>query len=295
MTTIIGDGTWFYNRAALMADSPERIARSVVSLFCSQALKAQATRFLLAFDGPQVFRHELWPLYKLGRKTHLSPAQIAESVANIKKALKIAGKVDSKREIYQHLQQTLEYVDKIGIPWIQPQKFEADDVLASAAHQIQGPVVLAAADKDLYQLLSPRVRMISQKYDPKIKKMVTRFINADRVVQEWGVPRELMLDLQTVIGDSGDTVPGIPGYGKAGTAKALVAHGSLKAWRSSDDPRGRALNNQVEHLRLNRKLVQLRTDVPIPQDLKLRPYEGDLDLPRSYKDLRASLLKTSLF
>lgn len=277
-------------------DATFQIAKSLVSMVMASAIKAKATHVLVAFDGPQNFRYDLWPLYKANRTDlKYTERQLLAALTDRKIAQKISGGRRAKG-IYDSLDLVLNYLEELKIKWVQPQTLEADDVMASVSALADGQtsIVLGTADKDIYQCLAQNVRILSSKYSQKKKKMVTSWVTESSVPEIWGVEAHQMIDLQTVIGDPTDMIIGVPGYGKTGTAKALTKHDSLAQWMQSDDPKGQALNDYKSHLQLNRKLVTLRTDAPIPQDLEV----GSTDLsnvPDSYAQFHRAMKHTSLF
>lgn len=287
-TTIVVDGNWLFNRAAFAAAGrPEAIAWNVVSMACADALFAKADSMLVGFDGHKVFRYELWPLYKISRKgVKLTKEQLKEAQANRKLAQSIASQHPGHRDIYQYLPLLQQYLTKLGIPWIHPPQFEADDVLASAAFQLDGRIVLDAPDKDLYQCLTKsNVRVLSTKH---VKGTMRReYITKDKVIEKYGVTPEQMIDYQTLVGDSIDYIQSVIGPKTA--AKLLAEHGSLKAILKADPK----LRKHKDQLVLNRQLVTLSTDVHLPR-IELGD-RTDVKAPKAYKEWRASLLRGSLF
>jgi DNA polymerase I len=170
-----------------------------------------------------------------------------------------------------------EVLEAYGVPALQRDGFEADDVLATAAARLSAehPVVILGSDKDLCQLVSDRVLLFVPDKD--------ELLGPDDVEAKWGVPPALMVDLQALVGDPTDNVPGVPGVGPKTAAKLLRQFGSLDALlaRAGEikNPRMRELLG--EHggaTRRSRPLVELRTDVPVELDLeKLRYQPPDPD------------------
>ena len=85
--------------------------------------------------------------------------------------------------------------------------------LCRLASEAGGDVTIVSSDKDLMQLVGPRVSM----YDP----MKDRQIGVPEVVEKWGVTPDKMIDLQALTGDSVDNVPGVPGIGPKTAAQLL--------------------------------------------------------------------------
>lgn len=95
-----------------------------------------------------------------------------------------------------------------NLPCIEKEGYEADDLIATyarLAEEAGADVTIVSSDKDLMQLVTPKVSM----YDSMKDKQIT----VPDVIEKWGVPPEKMIDLQAMTGDSTDNVPGIPGIG----------------------------------------------------------------------------------
>jgi 5'-3' exonuclease len=109
-----------------------------------------------------------------------------------------------------------------SLPCIEMEGFEADDLIATYARlacETGGDTTIISSDKDLMQLVGPTVGM----YDP----MKDKQIGIPEVIEKWGVPPEKMIDLQALVGDSVDNVPGVPGIGPKTAAQLLDTYGDL--------------------------------------------------------------------
>jgi DNA polymerase-1 len=141
--------------------------------------------------------------------------------------------------------------------------FEADDLIATYAHQAvaQGAdVTIVSSDKDLMQLVGERVRML----DP----IKNRPIGVGEVKEKFGVSPELVVDVQALIGDSTDNVPGVRGIGVKTAAELIAQYGNLDGLLAHLDDikqtkRREILKEQREMALLSRELVRLRRDVPV--------------------------------
>src|SRR6201990_1266309 len=103
-----------------------------------------------------------------------------------------------------------------GVPCLELPGYEADDLIAAYACKVRdlgGEVVIISSDKDLMQLVGPRVSMLDNMKNLKI--------GYDQVVEKFGVPPDKVVDVQALCGDSVDNVPGAPGIGIK-TASALI-------------------------------------------------------------------------
>ncbi len=101
---------------------------------------------------------------------------------------------------------------------------EADDVIGTlaATAAAQGmEVIVSSGDKDLAQLVNQHITIIDT--------MNGRRRDVAGVTAEFGVPPHLMVDYQTLVGDTVDNVPGVPKVGPKTAAKWLTEFGSLEA------------------------------------------------------------------
>jgi len=247
---LVIDGNWYLHRCffTLKTSRPieDVLPMNFVGLVCKDAAAVKATHLLIAFDGPNVFRYKLYPEYKANRG---------------------GGKNDSEEEggkdIYQYLPHVRKLVEELGWVFKQNSKHEADDIGASAAAQYTLPTVIGTADKDSYQLLSARVRLYNSTTKPPI------FIDEKRAVKRKGVAINQMVMFQTLIGDSTDNIPELMSPGKA--KKMIQQYGSFKKWYAKGTAEDkRWLNVNTVALRLNRKLVELVTDLALPDIEELK-------------------------
>ncbi|MFM7113403.1 MAG: 5'-3' exonuclease H3TH domain-containing protein, partial [Planctomycetota bacterium] len=193
----------------------------------------------LDVDGP-TFRQELYPEYKAHRPP--MPADLALQVPHITRLF-----------------------EAIGVPFIGVPGFEADDIMATLARagvEKGLDVVLCTTDKDCRQLLGPHVRLLNLRRQS--------YFDTEALKAEWGVTPGQVVDLQSLVGDSTDNVPGAPGVGPKTAAKYLEEFGSLEALHAGlgtiKGKKGEVLRDNWNKVELSRQLVKLRDDVPVPPD-----------------------------
>ena len=159
-----------------------------------------------------------------------------------------------------------EYLSLAGIPFMLAPGQEADDLIASAAIRAghEGAFVdIVSSDKDLAQLCTDSVRMISPG-EPTVD------FGPDGVQQRMGVPPRLIADWLALTGDAVDNIPGVPGVGAKTAARILEQCPSLdQLWDRLDslDLTPRIKNLLREHraaVERNRTLTPLRHDLPLP-------------------------------
>ena len=163
-----------------------------------------------------------------------------------------------------------------GVPAIELDDWEADDLIAAyakATNDAGGQATIVSSDKDLMQLIRPGVEML----DPIKQKP----IGPAEVMEKFGVTPDKMIDVQALIGDSTDNVPGVPGIGPKGAAQLINEFGDLDSVLAAAPAMkaSKRRDNLIEHAdkaRLSRELVTLRTDTPMPlpvDQLHAREYD----------------------
>ncbi|MEQ8784998.1 MAG: DNA polymerase I [Pirellulaceae bacterium] len=195
-----------------------------------------------AFDhSDETFRHDLYDQYKIKRES--MPDDLRPQIGAIQRVLQ-----------------------SLGIPILEAPTYEADDVLATLARQVEergGRCFLVTGDKDCRQLITDHVAVYN------IRK--NALMDAAGLADEWGVRPDQVVDFQALVGDSVDNVPGVPLIGpklarellgKYDTLENVLAH----ADEVSGKKRSENLKNFADQARLSRELVKLVDDVPIEID-----------------------------
>ena len=206
----------------------------------------------VAFDarGP-VFRHEMYPEYKANRPP--MPEDLAVQIPYIK-----------------------ELVRAMNIPCFETQGIEADDIIASAARLLGNngnKVVVVSGDKDLLQLVNEFVVM----WDP----MKNKVMDVAAVEEKYHVKPEQLLDCYSLMGDSSDNIPGVPGVGPKTAEKLINQHESLEGvYKDLGDMKKSKLKERLEENRdkafLSRDLIRLKYDAVVPAELSgYRPRAPD--------------------
>ena len=161
-----------------------------------------------------------------------------------------------------------------GVPVVGVREFEADDVagtLAQAASEAGRSTVVVTGDRDFVQLVGGTVQVLMT---VKGGMDLWPLLNADAVVERFGVSPSQYLDVAILRGDPSDGLPGVPGIGEK-TAVALInAFGTLEKVRqasasgSGDRPLtprlARLVVESTEYLDAAERVAAIRRDVPIP-------------------------------
>ena len=192
------------------------------------------------FDaGRLTFRNRLYEAYKAHRPP--APEELIPQFALVREA-----------------------TEAFGVPAIELPDWEADDLIAAYVHAVTGiggQATIVSSDKDLMQLIRPGVVML----DPMKQKP----IGLPEVMEKFGVTPDKMVEVQALIGDSTDNVPGVPGIGPKGAAALVNEFGDLEAVLAAapsmkPSKRRDSLIEHAERARISRELVRLREDAPLP-------------------------------
>ena len=189
-------------------------------------------------------------------------------------------------------------VKALGLPSVEVAGLEADDIVATLAQRSadQGfEVVIVSSDKDYYQLLSDKISM----YDPNPKKESA--LSARTMQDKFGVRPDQFLDVQGLMGDSTDNIPGVPGVGEKTALKLIDQFGTLENLFEHLDEIPQAklkekLAENKESAFLSRDLARLKTDAEVgvdPKDLVPAPPDTET-LAAFYKDMEFKSLAAEL-
>src|SRR5215472_3878726 len=160
-----------------------------------------------------------------------------------------------------------EAVRAFDLPCLEQIGFEADDLIATYVRQAceaGASATIVASDKDLMQLVTDCVVMYDTMKD-----------------RRFGVPPQKMIEVQALIGDSSDNVPGVPGIGVKTAAQLIGEYGDLetllaRAGEIKQEKRRQALIDNAERARLSKKLVTLDANVALEVPLaELAVHEPD--------------------
>jgi DNA polymerase-1 len=222
-----------------------------VSGYCNMLYKLLAdmadehdpTHLAVIFDhSSKTFRNEIYPEYKAHRPE--PPEDLRPQFPLVREATRA-----------------------FNVACIEMDGFEADDIIASYARQIEaqgGEVVIISSDKDLMQLVSDRVSLFDTMKNKKIGRA--------EVIEKFGVGPEKVIDVQSLAGDSADNVPGVPGIGIKTAAQLIEEYGDLdtllaRAGEIKQEKRRQNLVENAELARVSRRLVTLKTDIDLPEAL----------------------------
>ncbi len=253
--------------------NPEGTPVSAVYGFTNMLMKLfknyNNARIVAIFDAKRDnFRNEIYAEYKANRN-------------------------DTPEDLIPQFPIVREAAEAFGLPAIELEGYEADDLIATYAKQAGAKgitVKIISSDKDLMQLVDDQINM----FDP----MKDNVIDAKGVFEKFGVAPDKVVDVQSLAGDSTDNVPGVPGIGLKTAALLINEYGTLEnllenAGEIKQKKRREMLIEHADMARISKKLVHLARDVDVPvplEDFK----KFDTEVPQLKKFLEKQGFKSLL-
>jgi DNA polymerase-1 len=202
----------------------------------------QPEHLAVVFDAKgKTFRNDLYTAYKANRLA--MPETLRPQIPCIK-----------------------EVVRAYRIPVLELEGYEADDIIATLANhwEKQGAeVVIVSGDKDLMQLVSEHVTMLDT--------MKGEHIGLAEVQAKFGVDPARVVDVQGLMGDATDNIPGIPGIGEKTAIKLITEwHDLENLLRHADKIPGKLgekIRTNTDLARVSKTLATLHRDVPVRVEL----------------------------
>lgn len=178
---------------------PVNAVYGVLSMFHNMILKHQPTHILVARDTKEgSFRKEIFDDYKANRSA--PPDDLIPQFAIVD-----------------------ELIEALGISEIKIARYEADDIIGSVATQWKNDfdeILIASGDKDLMQFVDGPVKMLDTMKDKTYER--------EDVKDKMGVYPDQIVDYLSLIGDSSDNIPGVPGIGPKGAQSLIEEYGTLE-------------------------------------------------------------------
>ncbi len=179
-------------------------------------------------------------------------------------------------DLERQVPQIEEYLEAANIPSFVNEGVEADDWIASqacCAARANVNVVIASADKDFLQLVSPRVGLLN----PNDKSETVW--KAEQVRAKTGLEAEQVVDWLSLIGDAVDNIEGVPGVGPKTATDLLKQFGSVdQLYARIDEVKSERIRANLVaaegNVRRNQALIQLHADLPCDfklEELAVRP------------------------
>jgi len=252
---------------------PTGAVYGVVNMLRSLLAEYDPQHIAVVFDAKgRNFRHELYEQYKAHRPP--MPEELSFQVGPL-----------------------LDMVRAMGLPLLQVEGVEADDVIGTlaaraAAHGMD--TIISTGDKDMAQLVNAHVTLVNTMNGTRL--------DTDGVREKFGVTPEQIVDYLALIGDTSDNIPGVPKVGPKTAAKWLNNWGSLDGViEHAGEITGKvgdSLRESLEQLPLSRELATIRCNLELdtgPEAMQRQPLDAGrlrelyvaLDFKRWLEELEA--------
>ncbi|WP_027365521.1 DNA polymerase I [Desulfotruncus alcoholivorax] len=222
--------------------TPTNAVYGFLNMFFKALDKIEPDYIAVAFDkGKTTFRHQDYSDYKSTRKA--TPGELRSQFPLLKEVLQC-----------------------LRIKYLELDNYEADDIIGTLtvlAEKNSINVVILTGDRDLLQLVSPRVRvMLTQKGISEIQEY-----DEGKVWDRYGISPPQITDIKGLMGDASDNIPGVPGIGEKTALKLIQEHGKVEdviadleklpaRWRNK-------INEYKEQALLSKQLATINCQVPI--------------------------------
>ncbi len=229
---------------------PTRATYVFFSMLFKLIMERQPTYWAVALDSPtaSASREAVYADYKATRDA--TPEDLIPQIARITSILEM-----------------------LEIPVFEMPGYEADDLIASIVERVPHQdleVYIVSRDKDLEQLIDPRVRL----YDPAKDVVIT----AEALEENKGYRPDQAVEIQSLVGDNVDNIPGITGVGLKTAAKLIAQFGTADAVLEHANELSPKLSQRVtafaDQLPITRKLVTLRRDLEVDLDFDRARFRG---------------------
>lgn len=253
MKLLVIDGNSIMNRAFYgirvltnKKGMPTNALTGFLNIFLKLMKEEAPDRVAVAFDlHAPTFRHKMYADYKGTR--HAMPDELRAQMPIIKQIL-----------------------TALGVAIVEKEGYEADDIIGTLSHAAEsqgGECTISTGDRDSFQLITDKVtvRLASNKEDI--------IYTPAKIAEAYGVTPREMLEVKTLMGDSSDNIPGVPGVGEK-TALGLIQkyhtvdyiYQNLDAIEVTKGVRAK-LENGRESAELSRKLAEITLEAPVELDM----------------------------
>jgi DNA polymerase-1 len=201
---------------------------------------------IVTFDKGPSFRVEAYEAYKAHREK--MPDEMRAQMSRIR-----------------------ELVDAFGMPIVEMEGYEADDLLGTLAQKAESEgldVVIVTGDRDALQLVDEHITVLTsgRRFSDTIH------YTPEKVRERYGLDPEQLVDFKALIGDRSDNIPGVRGVGEKGGTKMLQKYGDLESVLEHIDELSTRYQNALrkgrEDAHLSRKLGRIVCDAPVELDLE---------------------------
>ena len=217
------------------------------------------------------FRKDLYPEYKAHRKKQPD-------------------------DLYAQIPYTKEVTEALGLPWVELDKFEADDIIGTLGRQAEKrglETIIVTGDLDELQLIDEHTKV----YTMRRGFTDTVIYDLEALKDRYGVNPQQFIDLKALKGDASDNIPGVEGVGEKTAKDLITTYGSLDGvYNNLDQLKGKLkerLEANKEMAYLSQKLSTIVCDAPV--ELELGPAQvGQYDRAHIHDLFRRMEFKTLL-
>lgn len=247
-----------------LIDASGWIYRSYFAIRNMTNAKGESTNALFGFI------RSVMKLIKDFHPTHI--AAVFDGPRNAVKRVAIYSDYKAHRsEMPQDMRYQIEWAHKfcelMGIAQLNVPEAEADDVMGSVAKWAAGhgtTVYLCTSDKDFAQLVNDKILMLNTHKENLV-------IDVQGVENNFGVKPSQMIDYLSIVGDSSDNIPGLPGFGPKTAAELLKSFGTLDyilahPQEVPGQKKQETIVKEKDKALMSRRLVTIDTKVEVPQD-----------------------------
>ncbi len=247
---VIVDGNSLIHRAFYglpmlksLSGEPCNAVYGFLNMILNVISREQPKYFVCVFDaGKHTFRHDIYADYKGGRD-HM-PEDLATQLPMLKTIL-----------------------TAMGIKMIEIPEIEADDIIGSLTRKFDNEFILISGDKDLLQLVNENTTVwLTQKGISNVLK-----VDIPTLKSEFDIEPYQVIEMKSIMGDTSDNIPGVPGIGKVGASELIAEYTTLdNIFKNIDSVpnkyRQKLINNR-ELAYLSHTLATIKLDVSL--DCKL--------------------------
>ena len=219
------------------------------------------TQIVIAFDKSRTtFRTALYPDYKGTRDK--TPEELIAQIPLLK-----------------------ELAACLGIPFVELDDYEADDIIGTLGTQAAAAgaaAIVVTGDRDALQLIRPGLDVLLTKKGIS----ETRRYDTAAFEEEYGFAPLRLIDLKGLMGDSSDNIPGVPGIGPKTATKLLLSYGTIESVLDhAGEIAGKKLSASLLEYRdqalLSKELATIKCDVPelryTAEGFRMQPDRGALE------------------
>jgi DNA polymerase-1 len=193
-----------------------------------------------------------------------------------------AKRVKAPDELYEQIPKTKEVLNAFGIPVLEKEGFEADDIIGTVAKKYTDKeidILIITGDLDTLQLIDDNIRVYTMK-----KGLSDTIIYGEKEVEaRYGLKVNQMIDYKALRGDPSDNIPGVKGIGEITATSLLKEFKTLEnLYKNIDKVKSK---NVAEKLKINKQMAffskslsTIRLNVPVKIDLKQLDWQNHLNM-----------------